>query len=132
MARGMRWVSLINAMGYKSRKINSISAVSIGYLANLFIPRAGEIIRCTSLAKSDNIPVEKLFGTILIERVIDMVLLMSLIIVTVTLKFGAFTTSYHHYQNLGSMSALIIIHLQYLLNPKAMVYPRKQRIILKQ
>ena len=48
----------------------------VGYFTNLFIPRAGEISRCTSLKKSDDIPVDKLFGTILIERVIDFVFLL--------------------------------------------------------
>ena len=71
VSRGLRWIVLIDALDYNTSKINSVSAVSIGYLTNLFIPRAGEISRCTSLKKSDDIPVDKLFGTILIERVID-------------------------------------------------------------
>ena len=66
--RGLRWIVLIDALGFKTSKINSVSAVSVGYFTNLFIPRAGEISRCTALKKSDNIPIDKLFGTILIER----------------------------------------------------------------
>ena len=84
--RGLRWILLIDALGYKASKINSISSVSVGYFTNLFIPRAGELSRCTSLNKSDNIPVDKLFGTILIERVIDLFLLLLGVILAFLLK----------------------------------------------
>ena len=47
--RGLRWLILIDALGYKTSKINSIAAVSAGYFTNLFIPRAGEISRCAYL-----------------------------------------------------------------------------------
>ena len=56
--RGLRWLILIDALGYKTSKINSIAAVSVGYFTNIFIPRAGEISRCASLKKSNNIPVD--------------------------------------------------------------------------
>ena len=84
--RGMRWIVLIDALGYKSSKLNSISAVSVGYFTNLFIPRAGEISRCTALNRAEKIPVDKLFGTILIERVIDFAFLISLFLLTLVLK----------------------------------------------
>jgi len=84
--RGLRWIVLIEAMGYKSSKLNSISAVSVGYFTNMFIPRAGEISRCSALNKVEKIPVDKLFGTILIERVIDFAFLISLFLLTLSLK----------------------------------------------
>ena len=120
--RGLRWIVLIDALGYKSSKINSVSAVSIGYLTNLFIPRAGEISRCTSLKKSEDIPVDKLFGTILIERVIDFAFLIFFILLAVILKSGDFIKTYNEYQNLeatessnfkfiilGSLGLLVIL-----------------------
>ena len=48
VSRGLRWIVLIDSLGYKSSKMNSISAVSIGYFTNMFIPRVGEISRCTA------------------------------------------------------------------------------------
>ena len=84
--RGLRWISLINALGYKSSKINSIAAVSVGYLTNLFIPRAGEISRCTTLNQVEKVPVDKLFGTILVERVIDFIMLIIIMLISVLLK----------------------------------------------
>jgi hypothetical protein len=88
VSRGLRWIVLIDALGYKSSKLNSISAVSVGYFTNMFIPRAGEISRCTALNQVEKIPVDKLFGTILIERVIDFIFLFGLLFATILLKFN--------------------------------------------
>tara|TARA_Y100000766_G_C18894777_1_gene600379 strand:- start:1336 stop:2352 length:1017 start_codon:yes stop_codon:yes gene_type:complete len=92
--RGLRWIVLIDALGYQSTKINSISAVSIGYFTNLFIPRAGEISRCTALSQVEKIPVDKLIGTILIERIIDFIFLFGLLFLTIILKFNAISAFY--------------------------------------
>ena len=86
--RGLRWVVLIDALGYKSSKRNAIASVAILYFTNLFLPRAGEITRCTSLNQAEKIPVDKLFGTILIERVIDFLFLFGLMGLTIILKFN--------------------------------------------
>ena len=88
VSRGLRWIVLIDALGYSSSKLNSVSAVSIGYFTNMFIPRAGEISRCTALNQVEKVPVDKLFGTILVERVIDFAFLIFLIFLTVVLKFN--------------------------------------------
>ena len=103
--RGLRWIVLINALGYKTSKINSVSAVSVGYFTNLFIPRAGEISRCTSLKKSDNIPVDKLFGTILIERVIDFTALIIFVVLAALLKSSEVIRSIDEYQSLESVES---------------------------
>ena len=100
--RGFRWILLIDALGYKTSKTNSISAVSVGYFTNLFIPRAGEIARCTALKKSDNIPVDKLFGTILIERVIDFVFLLIGFFLALLLKSREISRSINEYQQIDS------------------------------
>lgn len=98
VSRGLRWIVLIDALGYNSTKLNSVAAVSVGYFTNLFIPRAGEIARCTALNQTEKIPAEKLFGTILIERVIDVIFLFSLIFLTVILKFNAILEFYRTLQ----------------------------------
>ena len=90
ISRALRWVSLLNGFGYNVKRANSIYAVSIGYFTNIAIPRAGEITRCTSLNQTEKIPVDKLFGTIILERVIDFVFLFSLIAITFALKFELF------------------------------------------
>ena len=107
VSRGLRWIVLIDALGYNSTKLNSVAAVSVGYFTNMFIPRAGEIARCTSLNQTEKIPVNKLFGTILIERVIDFIFLLSLIFLTIILKFNdilKFYTTLQAQQNGGAGS----------------------------
>ena len=114
VSRGLRWIVLIDALGYKSSKLNSISAVSVGYFTNMFIPRAGEISRCTALNQVDRIPVDKLFGTILIERVIDFIFLFCLIFLTFILKFNdifKFYTTLQAQQIEGATNSNILLIL---------------------
>ncbi len=87
ISRAYRWIIILDSLGFKASKSNSIYAVAIGYFTNIAIPRAGEITRCTSLNQTENIPVNKLFGTIILERTIDLLLLVSLLLVTLALKF---------------------------------------------
>jgi uncharacterized membrane protein YbhN (UPF0104 family) len=90
ISRGMRWNLLLEPLGKKANTWNAIHAVSIGYFANSAIPRAGEVMRCTSLRSTDQIPLERLFGTVVLERVIDAFMLLSLIALTIILKFSTF------------------------------------------
>ena len=91
ISRGLRWIILLENLGYRAKSLNSIYAVSIGYFTNLAIPRAGEVTRCTSLSQSENIPVNKLFGTIILERTIDFIFLVFLICFTFLVEFDAFS-----------------------------------------
>ena len=90
--RGLRWVLLIEAMKYKATANQATQAIAAGYFANALFPRAGEIVRCTSLYKATGIPVNKLFGTILLERTIDLGMLLVCIGLSFLLKFKELTT----------------------------------------
>ncbi len=79
--RALRWNQLINQMNYKTSIITTFYAVMIGYLANLALPRMGEITRCVVLSKKDNIPFNSLFGSVIAERVFDLVVLILIILV---------------------------------------------------
>ncbi|WP_111707197.1 lysylphosphatidylglycerol synthase transmembrane domain-containing protein [Lutibacter citreus] len=79
LSRAYRWQFLLEPLGYKPRFANSVMAVLIAYLLNLFIPRSGEIARAASIKKYENIPFEKGFGTIVAERVADVIMLFSII-----------------------------------------------------
>ena len=87
LSRAFRWKFLLNPLGYYPRFINSILAVLVSYIANLGIPRSGEILRATTLSNYEMIPFEKLFGTIIAERLIDFIILLSLIFLTLSLQF---------------------------------------------
>lgn len=73
--RALRWKILMKPMGYSPGILNVFFAVMIGYLANLAIPRLGEVLRCTILSRYEKIPADKLIGTILVERAFDVICL---------------------------------------------------------
>lgn len=72
--RGLRSVLMIDPLGYKVRPSSAYHSVCICYLANMAIPRLGEILRCTVLQKFDNVPFQKSLGTVVTERVIDVII----------------------------------------------------------
>jgi hypothetical protein len=76
--RALRWRMLLQPMGYNPTVKSTFLAVMVGYFANLGIPRSGEVARCSVLYSEDKIPVDKSFGTVIVERSIDMLLFFSL------------------------------------------------------
>jgi len=75
-SRAKRWNYSLEHMGYTSKVTNNFFAVMIAYLVNLAIPRLGELSRCGVIAKYENIPFNKLLGTVVAERVADLILLL--------------------------------------------------------
>jgi uncharacterized protein (TIRG00374 family) len=84
--RAIRWKMLIETMDYKPKNSNMFYAVMIGYFANLALPRLGEVSRCTVLAKYENVPFQKSFGTVITERVLDMMVFMLLFFLNLALQ----------------------------------------------
>lgn len=83
VSRARRWVLLINPLGFKPSTRNSFYALMTGYLANIALPRVGEITRCVALGKKEKIPVDQLIGTVVVERTIDFFSLLSIMIVLI-------------------------------------------------
>jgi uncharacterized protein (TIRG00374 family) len=79
LSRAYRWSYLLRPLGYRPTFMMRILTVMISYFSNLGIPRSGEVLRATALATYANVPFEKSFGTIVTERIIDLVMLFSLI-----------------------------------------------------
>ncbi len=96
ISRSMRWTLLINPLGYKISQKHSFIAVMVGYLANMVIPRMGELSRCVALNQSDDVPVDRLMGTVIVERVIDLFILIALIGVTLLIQYDALIYFYHY------------------------------------
>ncbi len=93
LIRAARWNLLLDPLGYHPGLRNSFLAVMTGYLANYAFPRIGEITRCAALNRTSRIPVDKLLGTVLIERAIDLLMLFILLFVVFFAKmdfFGSF------------------------------------------
>ncbi len=75
--RSLRWNLLLEPVGYKPKVLNNFMAISVAYLMNMFIPKSGEISRGIVLDKYEKVPFDKGFGTIISERVVDLVFLMA-------------------------------------------------------
>jgi uncharacterized protein (TIRG00374 family) len=76
LSRALRWRILIDTQGHKPGVLNTFFAVMVGYLVNMGVPRLGEIARCGVLANYEKIPADKLIGTMIAERALDLVCLM--------------------------------------------------------
>lgn len=83
VSRARRWVLLINPLGFNPSTRNSFYALMTGYLANIALPRIGEITRCVALGKKEKIPVEQLIGTVVIERTVDFLSLLTIMIILI-------------------------------------------------
>lgn len=86
VSRAVRWKILIEPMGYKPTTVNTFFSVMSGYVANTFLPRAGEILKCSLLSRYERIPINKLIGTILIERAFDLICYIVLVLFTVLIQ----------------------------------------------
>ena len=81
--RALRWKILIEPLGYKPSTLNTFLAVFVGYWANLAVPRLGEVLKCTILGRYEKVPADKLIGTIVAERAIDVCSLVIVMMITV-------------------------------------------------
>lgn len=86
-SRAYRWKFTLAPLGYKPRFLNSFMAVMIAYFANLGIPRSGEVLRATTLTTYENIPFEKAFGTIVAERIADLIMSLLFIFIALILQY---------------------------------------------
>lgn len=85
-SRAYRWKYLLEPMGYKTGTLNRFMAVMVGYLANFGIPRSGEVLRAVTMSTYEDVPFEKGFGTIISERVADLVILMAIVGIAILLQ----------------------------------------------
>lgn len=86
VSRAIRWNYLLQPLGYKPRTINNVLIILTAYLTNLGIPRSGEFLRATALATYEDVPFEKGFGTIVTERLVDVLMLLLIILVALFLQ----------------------------------------------
>lgn len=110
--RGLRWQLMLKPLGYETSLSNAYHSTMSGYLVNLGVPRSGEVSRCAMFSKSDKVPVNVLVGTVLSERILDILMLMLVIIFAVLLQFDLLYT--YVYDNLllklmNNSVALVIV-----------------------
>lgn len=88
ISRAIRWNIMIEAMGYKTTLMSTFHAVMMGYFANTVFPRLGEVTRCTVLSRKQNIPINGLFGTVISERVFDVICIIIIAFFVIVAQFG--------------------------------------------
>lgn len=87
VVRAYRWNLLIEPMGYSPTLKNTTYSLMVGYFANLAIPRLGEVSRCGALSKAESIPFNKLLGTVIVERIIDVISLLLCMLLAAVIEF---------------------------------------------
>ncbi len=86
ISRAVRWNYMLKPLGYSPQVSNNVLMILVAYLANLGIPRSGEFLRATALTTYEEVPFEKGFGTIVTERVIDLIMLFLIIIIALLMQ----------------------------------------------
>lgn len=94
--RSLRWRLLMKPLGFYPTATNTFLSVLIGYFFNLLVPRLGEVMKCTMLAKYEKVPADKLIGTIVAERAVDMVCLLAVTVIMLVTQFDLLGESAIH------------------------------------
>jgi glycosyltransferase 2 family protein len=102
LSRAIRWQMLIEPLGKKPKLSTTFWAVILGYFANLGLPRAGEVLRAGTVAKYEQIPTQKIIGTVVVERMIDMIAFALIVGVAFLLEFN---TLWQYIQQKGGMNS---------------------------
>lgn len=87
VSRAIRWKLLIEPLGYSPSLKKTTYALMVGYFTNLALPRLGEISRCGSLSKAESIPFSSLIGTVIVERIIDVLSLFICMLLAAILEY---------------------------------------------
>ncbi|MGX8712947.1 MAG: lysylphosphatidylglycerol synthase transmembrane domain-containing protein [bacterium] len=112
--RALRWQLLFKPLGCHPKLNSTFGSVVIAYLGNLAFPRAGEVMRCATLRTSEGIPVEKSLGTVVTERIIDLLAFGLIVVIGMLAMFGQakdwlYDTLSEKYHNLPNMAVIISV-----------------------
>lgn len=108
ISRAYRWSYMLEPLGYKPKLANNFMTIAVAYLMNLGIPKSGEITRGVLISRYEGVPFEKGFGTIISERVVDLIFLLAFTILAVSLKFDIL---YNYITDLIPIQKLVIISI---------------------
>jgi glycosyltransferase 2 family protein len=113
--RAVRWKLLIEPLGYKARVKTGFYSVMVGYTVNYATPRVGEVVRCALKSKTDDIPVDKLVGTVFTERVFDVLVTLLITVIAVFSQYNLIedfvTKSLNSAGDNGSTKLLLLVGL---------------------
>lgn len=114
--RGWRWALLIQGdQGMPVSANRAYHAVMVGYLANMLVPRAGEVARCGVLSRTNGISVGHLIGTVILERSIDLLFLMATIFLAFVVENQLFRSLSGDLIDLSSLGQSLLSNLPILV-----------------
>lgn len=131
LSRAYRWRFQLEPMGYNIRLGNSIMAVFATYLINYTIPRAGEVARASILTNYEGVPFEKGFGTIVAERIADLMVMAGIITITLFLQFDFIYAFLTERFNTSKIVFLLIFSLLLILLFTRFIKKSKSKLALK-
>lgn len=113
LSRAYRWKYMLEPLGFKPKIENSIMAVFAAYLTNYGIPRSGEVMRAAIFTNYENVPFEQGFGTIVAERIADLLVMLMIILITLFLQYeyisGLLLNNFNPKTLITGLIALIIL-----------------------
>ena len=130
LSRAYRWHFMLEPIGYKPRFANSVMAVLVAYLLNLVVPRSGEIGRAATMSKYEGIPFEKGFGTIVAERVSDVIMLLLILGVVFFLQTDLILDYFSNTNPIQKIILLSILLIVFLIGFR-LVKKSKNPILIK-
>lgn len=92
LSRAYRWSFMLEPLGYKPKLANNFMTIAVAYVMNIFIPKSGEVTRGILLSKYEDVPFDKGFGTIISERVVDLIFLLAFTFLAISLKYDILYT----------------------------------------
>jgi uncharacterized protein (TIRG00374 family) len=114
--RGLRWLITLEPLGYRPKVGDSIDSIFVAYAANVLVPRVGEVSRCAVLTKYDKVPFSKALGTLVAERLIDMLLVLLFVCVMLLTQLDVFLSLFAQTgTNEASFSKLLTSPKTYLV-----------------
>lgn len=133
ISRAIRWKMLIKPMGYRPRLSNAFLSIVIGYFANLGIPRMGEVVRAGTLSQYEKIGVEKVMGTIVVDRIVDVISILLVTALAVLLEFDTIAAFVNENvslaDRLGGLQRLALYGLVGLALAAAVFYFFRERLM---
>jgi glycosyltransferase 2 family protein len=134
ISRTIRWKMLIKPLGYNPRFINVFFAVFVGYFANLAFPRLGEVSKCGILKRYEDIPINKLLGTMIVERTLDLLSLFVFVVIIIFLEFDKLHSFFMEkilknmildkFENSGMAIVLFLVSILILVGIFILLYKR--------
>ncbi len=101
LSRALRLNMLLHPLGARPRPINTFLTTILGYFSNLAIPRMGEVVRAASLAQYEKIPVEKIMGAVVVDRVMDVLCILGITLLALVLEGGPIWAFFDQQVRLG-------------------------------